>query len=288
MNFKLIFCLLLILTFLGGFASAQVLVNTDSSKEELTKNEVAFLNMKLKNDTGEDIQNYVLRIEASDNIEFLESKTNIFVKNVELLERDLAKEIQIKFKAIDTSRETGELFVYYGDKGQYVSGTYVEIYKNPIIVTSNLDRKNTEQGEKIIVSLQIENYLDEPITNIAMEVLASEDFEILTEPQFKESLGTNETMKKEFELIPPLGLSGQEDIILSYGYFNSKGVHYFEKDYTIKYANINNSLITLVAIIVLIVAIVLYMGKSTKPKGIKGTEEKADEMPEEEKSDPTK
>lgn len=278
---KLIFVFFIMLI---GIGMAEVLVNTSVNRRDLTLNEVGLLNVKLDNDMNTSLKNYTLRIETTDNLVFLESNTKVLLKNIEELSTDVRKEIEIKFKVSELEGDKGKIFVYYGDDGQFVSGTYVNIVNKKIGIVTSKDTKITDEGKETIITIEMNNYSDAPIHGIAIEAIVPEKFNLLTKPVFVETLEHNNSIKREFKFLPPLRSSGKENVTLSYGYFDDKGPHYFEENFNINYNNTNNSTLTLIGLVVLIVAIILYMGKANKPKGVSGTEEKAKEMPEEEKS----
>jgi hypothetical protein len=129
---KKIISILLILALISSFVNSEVLVTTIVDKNSISNNEVSLLTIKLVNNNN-DITNYPIRIEVSDNLVILKNNQQKFVENIDELKTDLQKEVTIRIKAINTSKETGEIFVYYGSDFRYVSGTYINIKALPVL-----------------------------------------------------------------------------------------------------------------------------------------------------------
>jgi len=275
MNTKLI-CFIAFTLFLVGTVNAQVLVNTQVDKNELSTNEVAFLTVNIYNDTGIDIENFVFRAEVSDNLTILENDSQILLKEIGLIKQGMGKETKIKVKANSTKKEIGEMFAYYGNNMEFVSGTFVTTKESPVVIKTSISKKLFDEGEKIIVDFEIHNYSKEPLYNVAIEVSAPQGFIVETAPVIIPILEDNNSLKNQFEILVPLNASGEQTILLNYGFFDNTGVHFFEETFIENFEKGNNTLLAAIGIIVLIIAVIVYMSTAKKETKIKGTKEKAE------------
>ncbi|MDD3084210.1 MAG: hypothetical protein PHP82_04260 [Candidatus ainarchaeum sp.] len=264
---------LLIIFFLIGSINAEIFVNTSFDKKTISNNEVAFLTINLYNDSN-DITNYPIRIETSENLVIIENEKQIYFETIDKLKEGIIKEIKVKVKAINTEETIGKAFVYYGDNLQFVSGTFVEIKEIPIIVKTNITKKNANEGEKIIIEFEIQNNYEEPIYNIGVETIPPNGFIVRTEPLFIPILQDGNKIKQEFELLTPLEVSGEHKFILSYGFFEKENIHYFEESFELSFEKRNNLLLIAIGVIILVIATFFYINKDKKDNEIKGTGEK--------------
>jgi hypothetical protein len=265
----------IILIFLIGMVNATVLVNTEVNKESIGMNEVAIMKIKLLNNEM-NIENYPIRIETGENLVLLENEQTIAVREVDL-EKDIEKVIEIRFKAINTDEETGKLFVYHGDKLQFVSGTYIETKPLPVIFNTSVEKRILEDGEKIFVHFEAHNYSQKPIYNLGIEIIVPENFISNKEQEIIPILMDNNSLEREFVISPPLEAEGDRKIIVAHGYFDDEGAHYFEESHVISFEKNNNLLLAGIGIIVLIIAVFIYMSKGQEKLEVKGTAEKAEE-----------
>jgi hypothetical protein len=260
-----------------SMVNATVLINTHVDKSEISTNEVNLLIINFyNNDT--DITNYPIRIETSSNLVLSENEQHTLMQYVDLLKEGVGKEVKIKFKAINTQKETGEIFVYYGDELKFVAGTYVLTKESPIIVKTIAEKKIEDGIEKIIIDFELYNYSKKPIYNVALQAIAPENFIVNNLEEIIPIIYDNNKISKRIEILPPLGINGEQKILLTYGYFDENTPHYFEETFTFQFTKSNNFTLAGIGLIVLVIAILIYVGKGNSPKqGIKGTAEKADE-----------
>ncbi len=260
-----------------SMVNATVLVNAHVDKSEISTNEVNLLIVDLYNNESE-ITNYPLRIETSSNLVLSENEQHTLLQYVDSLKEGIGKEVKIKFKAINTEKETGEIFVYYGDELKFVSGTYVSTKTSPIIVNTTAEKRIEDGVEKIVIDFELYNYSKKPIYNVALQAIAPENFIVNNPEEIIPIIYDNNKISQKLEILPPLGINGEQKVLLTYGYFDENTPHYFEETFTFQFTKSNNSLLAGIGLIVLIIAILLYMSKGNAPKqGIKGTAEKADE-----------
>jgi len=261
--------------------NASVLFGPSIDKETITTNEVAFLNVTIYNDNNFDVTDY-LRLESSDNISFLEFDEKIILQEFGPIKPYEKEVLKIRIKANNTKSTEGLVYGYYslnqsGD-AKYAFVGRVDIEERPIFVESKTEKKITSTGEIITTKVKMVNYTKEPLYNVAFEMKAPSGFEIKTEPLFFEQVDPEEMVEGIFEIYPPIETLGKQQVILSYGYFDTNGPHYFEESFDLEFNQLDNRLLLgIVGIIVLAIAIFLYMGsKKSKPK-IKGTKEKSED-----------
>lgn len=276
-NFTKKILFLFILLSIIGFVNSTILVNSVIDKETLSTNEVAHLKINLYNN-GEETENYPIRIETTENLIILENEQKALLKNIENLKANMGKEITIKIKALNTKSDTGKIYVYYGNEMQFVSGTFVNTKEQPVIFKTNAEKKIIKGEEKIIINFEIHNYLGSPIYNVGVEAKAPESFIIENAIDVIPVIYDNNSFTKEIEILPPLGINGEQKIILAYGYFDENEAHYFEESFNIQFEKQNNFLLVGIGIIILVIAVFVYMSQKNKPaQDIKGTAEKAKE-----------
>ena len=268
--------LILILILLSTLTNANILFGPSIDKLEITENEVAFLSITIYNDNNFIVEDY-LRLESSDNISFLDQEEKIIMQGFGPIKPYEKEVVKIRIKANNTNEKEGTVYGYYGIDSEgtasYAFVGRVSTIQKPIFISSSAKLKNTDTGETIFVDYKLVNSSKEPIYNIAFEVRAPNGFEIKTDPILKERIEANETAEGTFEIYPPLGTLGTQDIILGYGYYDINGPHYFENDFKITFEQTNSRLLLgIVGIIVLAIAIFLYMGsRKKKETTIKGT-----------------
>ena len=269
---------LITLMLLIGMVSAQVLVNTSVDKTELSSNEVAYLTIQIRNETDADLENYLLRLETSKSLIFLENQDNYLLTEVDVIRSGMSREIKVRFKAVDTSEETGELFVYYGTEHEFVAGTFVKTIQLPVGVSTSALKKNTKQGEAVYVDFEMHNYSGKDLQNVGVSVLAQQNFTIVTPEAILQVMPDGNRFVRTFEVLAPLEAEGEHNIILTYGFFDETGAHYFEENFVVSFEKENNLLLAGIGIIILIAAVLIYVSKSKRPasetgKDVKGTGE---------------
>ena len=272
--------LILILISLSTLANANILFGPSIDKLEIGENEVAYLEITVYNDNNFVVEDY-LRLKSSENISFLDQEEKIIMESFGPIKPYEKEVIKIRIKAINTKGNEGMVYGYYDidntGTASYAFVGRVSVKQKPIFMNSSAKLKNTNTGETIFVDYSFINSSTDPLYNVAFEVRAPSGFEIKTAPLFYESVQPEEKIEGTFEIYPTLGSIGTQDIILSYGYFDINGPHYFEKDFKITFEQSNSKLLLgIVGVIVLAVAIFLYMGSRKKKElDIKGTGDKA-------------
>ena len=264
-----------------ALVNANVLFGPSIDKEVLTKNEVAFLDVTIYNDNNFEVKDF-LRLEASDNIAFLESDDLIFLQEFGPIKPYEKEVLRVKIKAKNTKTNEGRVYGYYGlnsnGDAQYAFVARVQIEERPIFIESKTQKIITSTGETITTTVKMINYKKEPLYNVAFEMKAPNAFEIKTAPLFFEQVDPEETVTGTFEIQPPIETLGKQKVILAYGYFDTNGPHYFEESFDLDFSQGDSRLLLgVVGIIVLIVAIFLYMSSKKENKKIKGTKEKSED-----------
>ena len=271
---------LVLLIIVSSFCFSQILVSTEVDKRTFYENEVGTLRIKIANDLPEDVENITLRLEGSDGIRFVTNfeEQQIMIQETGEIRSGGSKEIYVKMKVISLVDSQPKIFVYYGntDVLQNVSGTYVEAVQSPVIVKTNAQRINSEEGEKIIVDFSLVNYSQNELKEVIAEVVAPENYIIRTPPLTATNVSDKNSVEETFELIPPPEASGMQKIVLSYGYIDEAGAHYFEENFEVNIERTNQLILAVIGIVILVVAGYLYILKSKdNDSGLKGTGEKA-------------
>ena len=261
--------------------NANVLFGPSIDKESITKNEVAFLSITIYNDNNFEVTDY-LRLKTSDNIKFLESDEKIILEEFGPIKPYEKEVLKIRIKAKNTKEAEGLIYGYYNissdGEAQYAFVGRVKIEEKPIFIESETKKNMTTTGEVITTSVKMINYTKEPLYNVAFEMKVPNGFEVKTAPIFFETIEPEETVTGTFEVHPPIETLGTQKIILTYGYFDINGPHYFEEDYDLDFAQTDNKLLLgIVGIIALAVAIFLYVGSKKDKSELKGTKEKQEE-----------
>jgi hypothetical protein len=273
--------LVILLVFVTSFANAQVLFGPAIDKEVITENEVALLSITIYNDNNFEISDY-LRFDSSENMGFLDSDEKIVLQEFGPIKPYEKEIINVRIKANNTKKAEGVIYGYYGinetGEAKYAFVARVKIEKKPIFIQTSSKMKDTDTGKTIFVDYKLVNSSPDALHNVAFEVIAPTGFEVRTEPQIYETVALEETIQGTFEIYPPLEAIGTQKIIISYGYFDINGPHYFEENFEIKFEQFNTKLLLgIVGIIVLAIAIFLYMGsRKSDDNKIKGSADKED------------
>lgn len=271
---------LVLLIIVSSFCFSQILVSTEVDKRTFYENEVGTLRIKIANDLPEDIENITLRLEGSDGVRFVTNfeEQQIMIQETGEIRSGGSKEIYVKMKVVSLVDSQPKIFVYYGntDVLQNVSGTYVEAVQSPVVVKTNTQRINSEEGEKIIVDFSLVNYSQNELKEVIAEIVAPENYIIRTPPLIATNVSDKNSVEETFELIPPPEASGMQKIVLSYGYIDEVGAHYFEENFEVNIERTNQLILAVIGIVILVVAGYLYILKSKdNDSGLKGTGEKA-------------
>jgi len=272
----------LALVLISSVCSAQILVSTTMDKENFYENEVGMLTIKVANDYPEEVENVTLRIECSEGIMVVDNfeEKSVIIKETGKIRSGGSKEVFVKLKVVSLAEAKPTVFVYYGkDDLQNASVTYVSAVDSPVSVKTNARRVNSPEGEKIIVGFKLVNYSSTPLSEVVAEAIAPENYLIRTPPLVMNNVGDRNVAEEQFELVPPPEASGVQNIVLSYGYIDDKGAHYFEENFEVNIERTNQLVLAVIGIVVLIIAGYLYMlkSRSEKEKAVKGTAEKAEE-----------
>lgn len=276
MKTKLII-VLAILLFITTVSFAQVLVSTEIDKEEISLNEVARVTITLLNDSDKTITNYVIRTETSDNLVLLNNEQSIFAEVINELKPGILKEINYTFKSTNTNSDQGKIFVYYGEEGEFVTGTFINVKPSNVLFNTNAKKIVDDEGQKIIIDFEAQNYSSKMIYNVGAEVIAPDGFSTKTEPKFIPFLEDGNIYKTSFEILAPLGTVGEQKIIVAYGYFDENNPHYFEESHLVSFQDNNRFFLAGIGLIVLVIAALIYFNKTKTDQNIKGTKEKEDE-----------
>ena len=100
-----VFIVLAILLLVGG-AHASILGSVTADKKTLGENEVAFLSVKIMNDSEIELKKVNLRVQGDEGIIFYDStgETTIFTKTIDSIKASEVKELIIKIKATSIKR----------------------------------------------------------------------------------------------------------------------------------------------------------------------------------------
>ena len=277
---KIAVFLILILSL--SFCSAQILVSTTVDKGTFYENEVGMLMVKIQNDYPEELKNVYLRIEGGEGVRFIENfaEQRILIQETGQIRSEGSKEIYVKMKVISVAESQPKIYVYYGtgDTLQNASVTFVNAEKSPVTVKTNARRISSQEGEKIVVDFSLINYSSETLAEVVAEIIAPENYLIRTPPFAATNVTDGNIIEEQFDLIPPPGTSGVQTIILSYGYIDTKGAHYFEEVFEVNIERTNQLIFAVIGIVILVIAGYLYIlrDKRGPTNGLQGTEEKAE------------
>lgn len=274
-NIKLITVFFLILT-ICGYVNASLLVNTTTDKKILGENEIAILTIKILNDSEKEITGVQLRLQADEGIKFAEGEDKTYTyKQIEKINGREAIEIKVKIKCTTSKEKRMNIYTYYGleEEQNNASVVFVESKPLPIEILTNIEKKDVDGQNIVIVNYKLINHYGKSIYKTGAEILVQNPFEILTEPVFSETIADEGILEEQFTLTTPIETEGEYQIILAYGYIDSNTPHYFEKTFSIKYVKTNYGLIGLIGLIVLIIAAYLFLKKDSKTE-IQGSADK--------------
>ena len=258
---------------------SEVLVNTSVDKESISQNEVAIFTVRIFNDSKDDITNYYLKLQTTDNLVFTESEQSILAQKIDLIRAGTVKEIKTKFKAINMTKDSGNLYAYYGDLNpKNVSGTFINTKQSGVSAITSAQIVSDNSGDKIVVTFEMHDFSGKPIYNVIAGVTAPSGFDVLTKNAGYPIIPDTNSVTQNFEVRVPLSANGSEKVTISYGYFDDNSPHYFEETHTIEIQRTNNYLLGIIGIVILIIAVFIYLRVSKKgSNGVKGTAEKAKE-----------
>jgi len=271
------FFVLIALLMIAGFANASILASTSTDKKTLGENEVALLTVKLMNDSTLDAQGINLRVQADEGIIFIdgmEERPN-FIKTIDTIKSGELKEITIKIKATSAAKESANIYAYYGTGIELMQAAVAKISLEPAAaeIKSSYQKESTTANDSIIVDFSLKNNSKNSLYQASAEAIAPKDFEINTPPVLEEKILPGGVMAQKFKIAEPPNASGEQTIIIAYGYFDSNVPHYFEKNITYNTQKLNYPLLALIGFAVLVVAAYLFFRKGEK-SGVKGTKEK--------------
>ncbi len=265
-----------------SITSAEILVSSSIDKKFVYPDEIAFLTVKVYNDSNNLLPQVMLRIESAKNVSFIDTKEMpTFTKVIENIKPGQVSEVKVKFKVTKHDTSPTPIFVYYGEETDsslkglpFVSGTITQTKENNVIVTTKSEKQNSDEGEKVIITFDIKNESKEAIHAIAAEVIAPTNFIVQTDPTFLETLNDENSFSTKFEILAPIEAEGDQIITLGYGFFDSVGPHYFEKSFTQSYTKSNRTILAVIGLIVLAAAIIIYVNRTKKGNDIKGSGDK--------------
>ena len=260
-------------------AQAKLLVNTSVDKASLSTDEMGMLTIKIFNDSNSAVPSLILRMDGGDSIVFPENgDKSPYVRTIENVKGLAMSEVKVKIKASSTKKASANILAYYGEKDPlpYVSGTYVGLGEIPVSVKATAAKRLDPEGEKVIVDFSLANNSRQELKNLMAEVTAPQGFDVKTPALILDSVADGNSAKRTFEVLEPINAAGSQSIILSYGFIDSNGPHYFEKDFSISFTKSDNTILLAIGAIVLIVAVFIYIRQTrAKPgKEVVGTQGK--------------
>ncbi|MEK6958862.1 MAG: LPXTG cell wall anchor domain-containing protein [archaeon] len=262
---------------LCSFASANVLANVTAEKTILSTDEVGFIVIEFYNDSTNAEKGFIMRLEAEEGIVFPENDDQrLMSKTIDTLDAKEKKEIKVKIKGATTKNTSANIFTYYGTKEPLsnASGTYILRKEIPVTVKTGVEKKHTDAGEQVNVSFKITNYTKSPLLMLGAETIAPDGFEQKTQTLFVDQLNDNNSAERVFELLAPTSVTGDQKIMLTYGFIDANGPHYFEKPFVVNYTQSNNNILAIIGVIVLVVAGYLFIRKTKEQQNLKGTADK--------------
>ncbi len=266
--------ILIILIFLLNVAFAQIAVTVNTEKEFLYENEIQWINVKVINDSNQEIEKVNLKIEGTNKIKLIKEfeEQNSILDNVGPIRAGGAIEKKYKIKQGNGTENVTKIFIYHSLDNSFnnVTGTYFEKKFNPIKINSKFNSHSAQEGQRFSVDLEIQNLSSKEIGNFASELLVPQGF---TNPKsfFVNIIEDGNNTSHNFETIVAPHLKGTHTLILTYGYFDEFGPHYFEErfDATISQSQIH---LAVIGVLILIIAVWLYINQRKDSKHAKQTE----------------
>jgi len=265
------------LIMLAVFANASILATATTDKANLAPDELARLDIKLYNDSDQNVKNVLVQIQADEGITFIdEKKEKTFVTKA--VERIGAREeiiIVQGIKAITTKQPSATIYVYFGTESplRNAAATVVALTELPISMKATSERQNIDGEDTLIIDFKLTNHSKETYYKASAEVIAPQGFIVGEKPVFLDSLKQESEITQKFYVSAPADAQGEQTITLAYGFFDSDGPHYFEKRYTMEFNKPNYGFAVLIGVIVLAIAAFMYARKDEEQKVI-GTGEK--------------
>ncbi len=269
--------ILLALLLITALVNASILATATVDKTNLAPDELARLQVKLYNDSDQNLKNVLVQIQADEGIVFIEGaaeKANI-TKSIEKLGAKEEIILVQGLKAVTTKQPSATIYVYYGTTSPLMSAaaTVVGLGEMPIIVTSESERKNINDADTLTIDFKLTNDSKETYSKVSVEVVAPDGFTVQQKPVFVDSLNPQGIIEQKFSVAAPIDAKGTQTITLAYGFFDAAGPHYFEKRYQMEFNKPDYGVIILIGIIVLAVAAFMYARRDDDQKVI-GTGEK--------------
>ncbi|MDD3159551.1 MAG: hypothetical protein PHQ98_01115 [Candidatus ainarchaeum sp.] len=266
---RLFFCFGIVIFIMLNVSA--LLVSTTVEKTNLKLNEIDKLEIKVYNDEIYTLENVYLYVTGEENITFIDSYQNITGKTIEKLNAGEMKTYTFLFKLNSIEKNDGKIFVYYGknNKKEQVSGTYVNLIESDnILINTNTELRDISGLTKIVTDVQIINDSNYSIYQVRGEIRPTNNYIINNNQMFFEEIKSGEEKSFEFIITPPIGIEGEQEVIMNYGYFDSdKLSHYFEEK-EIMIFGINQKLnLILIGVTLIIIAIGIYLWKYTGKSG---------------------
>jgi len=273
-----------------GQVNANILANVSVDKDKLAIDEMGALVIDLFNDVNFEQKDVQLRIEAGSGIVFPENDDKqIIVEKVDSIKGLSRKEVKVRIKGaiippnpnpLQGTAEvtTSNIFVYYGtkadsDQPKYASGTFVTIVPASVLVDSSAQKITTDGEQSVEIDYKITNNSGSDI-NVMAEMIVPNGFDIQTAPIVLGPIRDNNSSSGKFIARAPLNVNGDQKLTLSYGYTDTNGGHYFEKNFTMSFQKSNSLYLGVIGVIVLIIAIFIFIKKTKGDPNVKGTGEK--------------
>jgi hypothetical protein len=260
---------------LSTCVSATLLAGLTLDKDTLAEKEIALLTAKISNNSAEEVQNVIIRLQAGDGFVFAEEgDKSTIVKNLGTIAPNGFSELRVKIKCISTKTESA-IYAYYGLNDELNNAAVIKVKTKAIPISVKTEMKKTQYNneEAITITYSLQNHSSKNIYKIAVEAIAPKEFEVTTAPQIIEVLAPEEKFEKEFLIMPSLEAKGDYELKLAYGFFDENAPHYFEESFPLTMQRQNYQLIGLLGFIVLIIAAYLFLKKG-KANEVKGTAEK--------------
>jgi hypothetical protein len=268
---------LITLIFFAIFANASLLTTLQTDKNSLAENEIAFLTIKIYNDSIQETNNITLTLKGDEAIRFIEEKENITTaKQIEKMKAGERKEYQIKIKSVSSKKANANIYLYYGTTQPITTAavTTIETKELPVLATITTEKKTINGEENLSIRFKLTNNSNGNITKTSAEIIPPKGFTIKTQSIFSELIPPGDSIEQKFEETAPFDSKGEQTTILAYGYYDDANKpHYFEKTFTMSFEKQNPQILIPVLIVILVIALYLFF-KKDKTNEIKGTEKK--------------
>jgi hypothetical protein len=241
-----------------------LLINVELDKDQIKLNEIAKLKIRVYNDGEYDISDLIVFIKGEEDLTFLETNMSEFRKSLGKINKNETKEIDLLFKLNSDKKNNSNILIYYNQETQVI-GTKINIIKDEITINQTTNFKKIEEKDRIVTKIVIKNDSNYQIFQVRAEIKNIPNYTILNNQMFFEEIGPMQTKEHEFIIIPPIGIQGEEEIIINYGYFDKdKKPRFFEEKEKINYGIDQKNNLLMIGIVLVAIGLIAYFLKYHK------------------------